>query len=804
MTHTRTITIFLASSNELINDRNSFQAFIASLDDIYESRGWRIKCRRWEDFPAYCTGSRTQDAYNKIVRASDMCIALFHMQAGQYTIEEFNQAMDGYRECGHPKTYVYARVVIDGEMESEELKAFKQQLNEVMGHYWCSYATDDAMKLHFVMQFEHLLNGDAAQSNLKVDGGSVMLHGRKIADYANLPFASENSEMKILIEKISSLDKEVAELRALNIENLRPTINTKLTERNECQKQLDQLKKQLLDMALFISKIISSSNPIGERKRLAIEMFETGNNKGILDVLNEADIASERERAKAELAYGKQLVKTGKEMIAAAEQKIRSLVEELIMKAKTWMRTFSEPNRFEKACKCYERAIQYTRESLHSMDLAKLLYEYASFLQDNNQFDGVNDYYQEALDLRKQEGLVSEDDREYEADILNRMAAEFVARGRFEDAEQLYLQSIQIREGLVCWTKLGVATTYNNLGCLYREIRQYNKAEDCFQSALRIYDQRRYDYDFILSKANTLKNLCTLYVQIDRLDDAENAMLKALAILEENKRLSDEDSIGQYAGFLGYTGWLYRQKKQLDKAEKYLLDSWNAYQPLANKYPEKYQLYIASLQDELGVVCRMIKRYEEAEKYHRNALDCYEKLYEIDSDVYNKDLARVLCHLAILYAENNNMEAEKLFLRSIQLYEKLTPESMPDLAFVVHNLACFYYEAKQWNEAKVNFQRAVEMYDVLVQSVSDVYEKSLAGNLCNLGATYEKLDSLINAETYYLRALEINERLASQWPDVYASNVQMVQRNLQILKEKNQGTPKTTLSFWERLKRLFT
>ena len=802
---TRTISVFLASSDELKNDRNSFGDLIRSLDNIYEPRGIRIKLQKWEDFFAYCTGTRTQDQYNQVLSGSDMCICLFHKRAGQYTLEEFHHAMAEYQRTGdHPKTYVYARALVEGEIEEEELKQFKDELFKQMGHYWCNYATEDSMKLHFVMQFEHLLNGDAAQSNLKVDGGSVMLHGRKIADYANLPFASENSEMKILIEKISSLDKEVAELRALNIENLRPTINTKLTERNECQKQLDQLKKQLLDMALFISKIISSSNPIGERKRLAIEMFETGNNKGILDVLNEADIASERERAKAELAYGKQLVKTGKEMIAAAEQKIRSLVEELIMKAKTWMRTFSEPNRFEKACKCYERAIQYTRESLHSMDLAKLLYEYASFLQDNNQFDGVNDYYQEALDLRKQEGLVSEDDREYEADILNRMAAEFVARGRFEDAEQLYLQSIQIREGLVCWTKLGVATTYNNLGCLYREIRQYNKAEDCFQSALRIYDQRRYDYDFILSKANTLKNLCTLYVQIDRLDDAENAMLKALAILEENKRLSDEDSIGQYAGFLGYTGWLYRQKKQLDKAEKYLLDSWNAYQPLANKYPEKYQLYIASLQDELGVVCRMIKRYEEAEKYHRNALDCYEKLYEIDSDVYNKDLARVLCHLAILYAENNNMEAEKLFLRSIQLYEKLTPESMPDLAFVVHNLACFYYEAKQWNEAKVNFQRAVEMYDVLVQSVSDVYEKSLAGNLCNLGATYEKLDSLINAETYYLRALEINERLASQWPDVYASNVQMVQRNLQILKEKNQGTPKTTLSFWERLKRLFT
>ena len=44
----KTITVFLASSNELNNDRNSFQALIAKLDDIYEPRGIRIKCRRWE------------------------------------------------------------------------------------------------------------------------------------------------------------------------------------------------------------------------------------------------------------------------------------------------------------------------------------------------------------------------------------------------------------------------------------------------------------------------------------------------------------------------------------------------------------------------------------------------------------------------------------------------------------------------------------------------------------------------------------------------------------------------------------
>ena len=97
----KNITVFL----ELKNDRNSFHSLVASLDEIFEPRGYRIRCRRWEDFSAFCTGSRTQDDYNRIVRASDICICMFHRKAGEYTIEEFNQALDEYvKSQSHPKT----------------------------------------------------------------------------------------------------------------------------------------------------------------------------------------------------------------------------------------------------------------------------------------------------------------------------------------------------------------------------------------------------------------------------------------------------------------------------------------------------------------------------------------------------------------------------------------------------------------------------------------------------------------------------------------------------------------------------
>lgn len=130
----KNITVFLASSDELKNDRNSFHSLVASLDEIFEPRGYRIRCRRWEDFSAFCTGSRTQDDYNRIVRASDICICMFHRKAGEYTIEEFNQALDEYvKNQSHPKTFVYIRALIEGEMEDEALKRFKEDLFDRWG-----------------------------------------------------------------------------------------------------------------------------------------------------------------------------------------------------------------------------------------------------------------------------------------------------------------------------------------------------------------------------------------------------------------------------------------------------------------------------------------------------------------------------------------------------------------------------------------------------------------------------------------------------------------------------------------------
>ena len=221
------------------------------------------------------------------------------------------------------------------------------------------------MKLHFIMQFERLINDMQDQredsKNLSIEQGNVMLHGRKVADYNNIPFASNNTEVIALREKIAALDKDIVALRSIGNDALTPMINAKADERHQCQEQLEQLEKQLLDTALSISKMISSDKPISERKRAAIEMFEQGNNKGVLDILNEEEIERDYQSAKNKLAAGKQLEEAAQKVIQAAQDEIRSLVEEYLLKSKTWMSTYSETNRFDEACKCYEQAIALTR-----------------------------------------------------------------------------------------------------------------------------------------------------------------------------------------------------------------------------------------------------------------------------------------------------------------------------------------------------------------------------------------------------------------------------------------------------------
>ena len=92
----REIKIFVASSiNELEIERLEIGDFIRRINDNLRDQNIRIVKEMCEyESNAISTNGRKQEDYNELIRNSDFFYMLIGEKVGQYTIEEFNEALN--------------------------------------------------------------------------------------------------------------------------------------------------------------------------------------------------------------------------------------------------------------------------------------------------------------------------------------------------------------------------------------------------------------------------------------------------------------------------------------------------------------------------------------------------------------------------------------------------------------------------------------------------------------------------------------------------------------------------------------
>ena len=92
------IKIFLASSEELANDRVGFQLLIGQLNQDWVSKGIFFNLVIWENFIDALSKNGLQSEYNKSIQESDIFVLLFFTKVGKFTKEEFLLSMvDDFR-----------------------------------------------------------------------------------------------------------------------------------------------------------------------------------------------------------------------------------------------------------------------------------------------------------------------------------------------------------------------------------------------------------------------------------------------------------------------------------------------------------------------------------------------------------------------------------------------------------------------------------------------------------------------------------------------------------------------------------
>ncbi len=156
----KTIKIFLASSEELREDRDDFELYFRQQNDLLRKRGLYLEIVRWENFLDAMSETRLQEEYNKAVRNADIFVSLFMTKTGKYTEEEFDVARKAFEEGGKPIIFTLfkeAQVPTDskGLAALTTLVKFQEKLKD-LGHYWTNYKSPEHLRQLFRDQLDKL------------------------------------------------------------------------------------------------------------------------------------------------------------------------------------------------------------------------------------------------------------------------------------------------------------------------------------------------------------------------------------------------------------------------------------------------------------------------------------------------------------------------------------------------------------------------------------------------------------------------------------------------------------------------
>ena len=566
------IKIFLASSKELSNDRYAFGNFVRRLNETYEKRGIRLKLFDWEDYDAAYNNCRKQDEYNVQIRNSDMFLALFRTWAGKFTIEEFNVAVEEFRRTGtKPKNYVYIRDLYEGEVETNELIAFKHRLSDEMGYFWIRYNNNDSLHLHFVMQLQ-LVESNRIDS-LKVENGKVKFEDMTIAQMDNLRFAASNEEYKRMNQRLAELPGliEKARMRVENYpneEDFKDGLQELLNERNQLQKDFDQQQQFLLDTAMRIARL--QEEKITDRMHRAMEAFEEGKVHEANIILDEAEHDADRNLTD---------YRQSKEITEQKRQNVINSIDELLLKTSIIMADASIPidERIKQTKGLYAKADQLASEVDYDKEkYSNLLFDYAKFLDDYGLYRNAETIYLRQIILAEE---LYGKEHEKTAISYNNIGTVYDEIGDYSKALEYYQKTLTIFENVHGKEHLGTAKCYNNIGEVYRNQNNYDMTLEYYQKVLAIFEK-------VLGTehpdtATCYNNIGLVYYGQDSYDKALEFYQKALKIKEKALGTEHHSTANSYNNI----GMVYYKKNDYSKALEYLKMT---YQIWKNKLGEEH------------------------------------------------------------------------------------------------------------------------------------------------------------------------------------------------------------------------
>ena len=689
------IKVFLASSEELEQDREAFGNFIRRLDNLYEKRGIRIRLFEWEDLDSAYNDKRKQDEYNEYIKQSDIFLALFRTKAGKFTVEEFNLAKDLYKNHGLPKPHVYCRDLNEGETEDKTLTDFKKDLFENLKYFFARYTSRDSLNLHFVMQLQLFEN--SLENKVDVDGDKLVYEGINVGRVDKIDFFAKNKDFIRMREDLKDLNADIEDLRlrqasAPEDEKLKNRIQEKQNKRNALQEEFEHYRKQILRIERRIIEL--QGQEINEAVKRAMEAFAEGEVNKADIILSEATqgVAQRRE----EYIEHK---KTGEQM----RKNLLADIDALLLKAETVLsnteKTIEE--RISEALNAYREADKTAKEiDCPAEKYIDLLNKYGIFLGDYA-------YYKESIEVNLRFIQLSEEtngQNEITAYAYNNIGIVYSYLGDYDKALEYLFKALEIKKDVLGENNSDTANSYNNIGVVYRNLGEYNKALEYYFKALEI--EKAVLGENHPNTASSYNNIGVVYKNLEDYDKALEYLNKALEIKKDVLGENHPDTAGSYVNI----GIVYDELGNYNKALEYHFKALEIRKDvLGENHPDTADSY-----NNIGLV------YDDLGDYDK-ALEYYLKDLEITKDVLGEkhpNTAMSYGNIGIVYDDLGNYDkALGFYFKAWEIFEEVLGENHPNTASSYVNIGVVYANLGDYNKALEYLNKALEIFkEVLGES----------------------------------------------------------------------------------------
>ena len=731
------VRIFLASSlEELKQDRLEIGNFIRKLNDIYRRREVYFRLYMCEDENIAMTDARKQQEYNQQLIDSQLCFVLFFNHAGERTIEECKIAYESFLECGTPSVVVFFRRG-DGYAPDHSVTEVQEYLDHELGYYYKTYEHIDTLKLKLLMQVK-LLDLDVP---MELRNGGVLIDGVEALTLENIAAYAKNEEIQQMREQYEIYEQEFQTAKAHFLTHQGNEEEfLKASERRQQAKQAYEALEDAIFSLLLREE--AAKQPLTPRQREAYSLVEQGRFKEASAMLDLEDILSDIAREE--------------EMAGQMKDKLSQRVSELLQKANIEKAIIGDLDRFDTIIRIYEEATQL--EEKYGLE-KKAMCEYCAYLLEQREYGlagQLAERYKKYMVLEERQfeiadacnmlGLIYSDN----AEELNKAVSEYEqARKNIEqlaaDDPEKYLPD--------------VAATYLNIAEVLKKKGNFNEAiENCLR-AKTIYEQvdELNNGRCLLDLATVCNDLGILYSDTYQYEKAEDAYMEAWRILddlaEKGISINPSDIAMLYLNF----GQLYSTQKRWDKAGKLLSDAKTLYEILVNENPQVNLPDLARTCNALGNFYSDTNMEFDAEAEYRLAINIRVELAKKNPAVYMPEIATTCHNLGILHKKMNRLdEAEKELNFSKAIREDLVDINrefyIEDLAVSCRQMGELYKIQGRRAEAETELLKAKTIFAELSRSNPKVYLRYLIDTCNYLGSMYQMWGEFNKAEQEFREA----------------------------------------------------